>query len=231
MLQFNKLYGICTYYVRFRLLLFTVKISKIERNNKLGVIILMRSFSWLLIIGGLSFLIYGGYQLLDSYLKENQRVDEAKAFVSEEIVDEIDDDLLKFYESIEIGETIGILYIPKLDRELPIVEGTDEDELAQGVGHYRDSGLPGENRQILLSGHRDTVFRQFGELEHGDEFHIQMEHGTFVYVIHDHEIVPADDRTVIDPTREEEYLTVSTCYPFNFVGSAPDRYVLYAYPK
>lgn len=212
-------------------LLFIVNISKIEHNTILGVMILMRFFSWILIIGGLSFLIYGGYQLLDSYLKESERVDEAKAFVSEEVVNEIDEDLLKFYENIEIGETIGILYIPKLDRELPIIEGTDEEELAQGVGHYRDSGLPGENRQILLSGHRDTVFREFGELEHGDEFHIQMEHGTFIYEIHDHEIVPADDRTVIDPMREEEYLTVSTCYPFNFIGSAPDRYVLYAYPK
>jgi len=191
----------------------------------------MRFISWLFVIGGLSLLIYGGYQLFDSYLKENQRVDEAKAFVSKEVIDEINDDLLALYDQFETGDTIGILYIPKLDRELPIVEGTDEDELAQGVGHYRDSGLPGENRQILLSGHRDTVFRQFDKLEHGDEFHIQLEHGTFVYEIHDHEIVPADDRTVIDPNRKKEYLTVSTCYPFNYIGNAPDRYVLYAYPK
>jgi len=44
------------------------------------------------------------------------------------------------------------------------IEGTDEEELAQGVGHYTGTGCPGENKQILLSGHRDTVFRQFGEL-------------------------------------------------------------------
>src|SRR5699024_5955368 len=114
------------------------------------------------------------------------------------------------YDKIGEGDTIGVLYIPRLDRELPIIEGTDEDELAEGVGHFKDTGLPGENKQILLSGHRDTVFRQFGELENGDEFHIKMEHGTFIYQIDDSEIVEADNTTVIDPSREDEYLTVST---------------------
>ncbi|WP_318241049.1 sortase domain-containing protein [Ureibacillus galli] len=55
--------------------------------------------------------------------------------------------------------------------------------------------MPGDNRQILLSGHRDTVFRQFGELKVGDELHIKMEYGTFIYVIEDNEIVDANDRT------------------------------------
>jgi len=58
-----------------------------------------------------------------------------------------------------------------------------------------------------------------------------MEHGTFIYEIRDHIIVDADDTTVIDPNRTDEVLTVSTCYPFSFIGSAPDRYVIYAYPK
>ena len=55
--------------------------------------------------------------------------------------------------------------------------------------------------------------------------------GLFVYQIVDHEIVIADDTTVIDLNRKDEYLTVSTCYPFSYIGAAPDRYVLYAYPK
>ena len=67
-------------------------------------------------------------------------------------------------------------------------------------------------------------------MEDGDEFHVQMEYGTYKYEISDHEIVAADNTTVIDPSRKDEYLTVSTCYPFTVIGSAPDRYVLYAYP-
>lgn len=192
---------------------------------------MFRFISWIFIVVGASLLLYGGYQLWDSHVSEGKRLEEAKTIISDEVYKGNNEDISKYYEDINTGDTIGLFYIPRLDREIPIIEGTDEDELAQGVGHYKDTGLPGENRQILLSGHRDTVFRQFGELEHGDELHIKMEHGTFIYVIQDHEIVDADDRTVIDPSREDEYLTVSTCYPFSFVGSAPDRYVVYAYPK
>lgn len=189
-----------------------------------------RILSFLFITAGLGLLLFGGYQLLDTHLKEKRSLEEAKAFVSEEIVTEIDENISDNYDFYK-GDTIGTLYIPRLDREIPIIEGTDEDELKHGVGHYSDTGYPGENRQILLSGHRDTVFRNFGELEHGDEFHVKMKNGTFIYEFIDHEIVSADDTTVIDLNREEEYLTVSTCYPFNFIGNAPDRFVIYAYPK
>ena len=193
------------------------------------VLLLGRFISIIFILAGLGLLLYGGNELLQSYISETKRLEEAKAFISEEtkLIEEVRD-----YEyNFEHGETIGMLYIPRLDRELPIIEGTEPDDLEEGVGHYIDTGYPGQNRQILLSGHRDTVFRNFGELEPGDEFHMKMEHGTFVYEFVDNEIVSADDTTVIDFERQDEYLTISTCYPFSYVGSAPDRYVIYAYPK
>lgn len=192
---------------------------------------MLRFFSWILMIAGLLFLAFGGYQLWSSSAQEKERLSEAHAMLSTESQvskDTLKEDVMNL--KYETGETIGLLYIPKLDREIAIIEGTDEEELAQGVGHYYDTGLPGQNRQILLSGHRDTVFRNFDQLEHGDEFHVKMEYGTYVYRINDHEIVSADNTTVIDPSRKDEYLTVSTCYPFSMIGSAPDRYVLYAYP-
>jgi len=206
-------------------------------NKFAGVNPMFKYISYLLVVVGAAFLVYGGYNLLQSHLDEGKRLDEAKAITStkesENVVKEVEEpeEMSVNYEDFETGDTVGILYIPRLDREIPIVEGTDEDELAQGVGHYKDTGYPGENRQILLSGHRDTVFREFGDLEDGDEFHVIMPNGTFVYEMQDHKIVDADDRTVIDPNREEEFLTLSTCYPFSYVGSAPDRYVVYAYPK
>ncbi len=190
---------------------------------------LARILSILLILVGLGLLLYGGNELLQSYMKENERLEEARAFISEETktVDEAADVDYHF----EHGETIGMLYIPRFDRELPIVEGTEPEDLKEGVGHYIKTGYPGQNRQILLSSHRDTVFRNFDELEPGDEFHIKMEHGTFIYEFADNEIVGADDTTVIDLERKEEYLTISTCYPFSYVGNAPNRYIIYAYPK
>jgi sortase A len=130
--------------------------------------------------------------------------------------------------SFEQGEAIGILKIPRLKAELPIIEGTDEDELDKGVGHYSTTVLPGQNDQILLSGHRDTVFRRLGELKIGDILQVNMPYGEYKYEITETEIVEADDTTVINSTAPNEILTVSTCYPFSYVGNAPYRYILSA---
>lgn len=136
------------------------------------------------------------------------------------------------YSSISYkkGETIGLLSIPKLDRDLPIIEGVDEEELEMGVGHYTGTGYPLQNDQIILSGHRDTVFRNFNRLEIGDTFIVKMNYGSFEYEIFDTEIVPADDTTVVGKYAGEEILTVTTCYPFSYIGNAPDRFIFYAKP-
>ncbi|GIP56572.1 class D sortase [Paenibacillus sp. FSL W8-0186] len=131
--------------------------------------------------------------------------------------------------SPEEGDAIGLLHIPKIKAKLPIIEGTDEEMLAKGVGHYSTTVFPGDGEQILLSGHRDTVFRKIGELENGDRFIVELSYGKFEYEIKKSEIVKADDTTVIR-SMGEEVLTLSTCYPFNFIGHAPDRYIIYAYP-
>ena len=122
---------------------------------------------------------------------------------------------------------IGDLYIPKLDSSLPIYHGTDEDELEKGVGHYAQSVLPGERDNSVLSGHRDTVFRRLGEVGKGDKLIVHTTAGTFTYKIRKVRIVDAEDRTVIVP-KPKATLTVSTCYPFSYIGSAPQRYVLIA---
>ncbi|WP_174732623.1 class D sortase [Mesobacillus harenae] len=126
-------------------------------------------------------------------------------------------------------EAIGILKIPKLDYELPIYEGADEDSLEKGVGHYPATAFPGQGEQILLSGHRDTVFRKFGQLEEGDIFIVKMPYGTYEYTMKSSKIVDQYDRTIIKPAGKEE-LVLSTCYPFSYIGNAPDRYIIYADP-
>lgn len=132
-------------------------------------------------------------------------------------------------KTYEKNEIIGVLQVPKINEKFPIVEGTDDDDLKKGVGHYTGTALPREDEQIVLSGHRETVFRNFKHLEIGDTFIVKLSYGSFEYEIRDTEIVSADDRTVIRP-RGEEVLTVTTCYPFNFIGNAPDRFIFYAYP-
>lgn len=126
-----------------------------------------------------------------------------------------------------MGETFGELIIPKISASLPIVEGTDEDELEKGVGHYANSVLPGEKDNSVLSGHRDTVFRRLGEVGVGDKLVVKTTAGKFTYKVRQVRIVDADDRTVIVP-KPRATLTVTTCYPFDYIGDAPDRYILVA---
>lgn len=125
------------------------------------------------------------------------------------------------------GDVIGKLKIPALQQILPIIHGTDEDELEEGIGHFSESVLPGENNNSVLSGHRDTVFAKLGELEIGNELVVDTSAGSFTYKISTIRIVDKDDKTIIVPT-DHAVLTVSTCYPFHFIGAAPDRYILVA---
>lgn len=125
------------------------------------------------------------------------------------------------------GDTIGSLTIPALKQELPILQGTGEQELQKGVGHFTQSVLPGEEDNSVLSGHRETVFRQIGNLKMGDLLIVKTSAGIFSYEVNGTRIVHEDDKTVIVPT-EHAVLTLTTCYPFNTPGYSPDRYIVSA---
>jgi len=127
----------------------------------------------------------------------------------------------------KIGDQIGTLEIPAIHSTLPIYEGTNEDELEQGIGHYAKSVLPGESDNSVLAGHRDTIFRHLGEVKIGDNLIVSTSAGTFTYKVRKIRIVDKDDRTVIVP-KPRATLTVSTCYPFRFIGPAPQRFILIA---
>lgn len=125
------------------------------------------------------------------------------------------------------GELIGKVEIPKLNESFPLMEGTGNKELAKGIGHYIGSVLPGESDNAVIAGHRDTVFRRLGEVEIGDVINVETVAGTFSYQVVEQKIVDKEDRTVIVP-HPEAVLTVVTCYPFDYVGPAPKRYILTA---
>lgn len=131
---------------------------------------------------------------------------------------------------IKHGDFIGTLTIPRLKKSVPVFEGTDAEALKKGAGHYEKSVLPGVSDNSVIAGHRDSVFSNFGLLKRGDLLIVKTAYGKFTYVIKSFRIVDGDDRTVIVPT-ERATLTLSTCYPFHFVGSAPQRFIVSAYLK
>lgn len=127
----------------------------------------------------------------------------------------------------KVGDVIGTISLPSLKQKLPIIEGTDEAELKRGVGHYVRSVLPGIVNNSVLAGHRDSVFSNLGKLALGDPLVVRTAAGQFSYVVTKFRIVMADDRTVIVPTTSG-ILTLSTCYPFRYIGNAPKRYIVTA---
>lgn len=190
----------------------------------------MKKLATLLMMAGLVFLIYGGYQYFTVQAKESGATREAEALIAERAHAPEDKSTVMAAFDPALGETIGLLEIDKIDARVPIIEGSDAESLDRGVGHYETTAFPGQGDQILLSGHRDTVFTKLGEVEVGDIITIELPYGRFDYKMVASKIVDADDRTVIGSTAPNEELIVSTCYPFGFVGSAPDRYVVYAVP-
>ncbi len=126
----------------------------------------------------------------------------------------------------EPGSNIGELSISSLELKYPVVQGTHKNELKAGIGHMAGSTLPGQGGHVILSGHRDTVFRKLEGLKIGDEITFTTPYGDFIYEATEFKIVEANDQTVAVPT-DFETLTLTTCYPFNYIGDAPQRYIVY----
>jgi sortase A len=145
-------------------------------------------------------------------------------------LEEIQPDASELHMSVPIpklGDFIGTLKIPRLKKSIPIFEGTESAQLKKGAGHYQKSVPPGLNDNSVIAGHRDSVFTEFGSLKRGDKLIVKTGYGKFTYKISKFRIVKANDRTVIVPTSVAT-LTLSTCYPFHFIGSAPDRFIVTA---
>jgi sortase A len=183
----------------------------------------MKLVSVLLLIAGTIFLCAAVYKLTTLKIQEKKALDQASNKVNAQIT-EMGDETGSFKQ----GDAVGILQIPKLDKKLPIIEGTEEEELEKGVGHYSETKLPGENDRIFLAGHRDTVFTRMGEIESGDILRIEMATGTHEYEVFERFIVKEDDLSVLQPTSPEETLTLSTCYPFEYLSSTEERYIINA---
>jgi len=127
----------------------------------------------------------------------------------------------------DFAPAIGILRIPKVDIEAPVLEGTDDLTLNRGVGRIDGTARPGESGNIGIAGHRDGFFRGLKDVSAGDKIELVTKEGTQTYIIDRIVIVERSDISVLAP-RDRSTVTLVTCYPFYFVGSAPQRYIVQA---
>ena len=125
------------------------------------------------------------------------------------------------------GDMLGELQVPRLGLKAIVVQGDSTADLRRAVGHLSNSAMPGERGNVALAGHRDTFFRPLRDVRLGDEVRFQTRERSFVYVVESIEVVgPADIRVLETSTGHD--LTLLTCFPFHYVGPAPNRFVVRA---
>ncbi len=122
---------------------------------------------------------------------------------------------------------IGRIVIPRLGVRAVVKEGVDSTTLRRGVGHVPGTALPGDLGNVALAGHRDTFFRSLKDVKRDDVIRLETLEGDYEYVVQSTKIVYPKDVNVIAPTKDAE-LTLVTCYPFYYVGSAPQRFIVKA---
>ncbi len=129
----------------------------------------------------------------------------------------------------EYGTQYATIEIQRIGANLPVYFGDTLDILKKGVGHSSGSYFPGEGGSILYMGHNSKkVFRRFSELQIGDEIKVTTTYGEYNYKIYDMQLINETDTDKVPIQRNEEILMVYTCYPFNNIGYATQRYVVYA---
>ncbi|MCY6369575.1 class D sortase [Clostridium ganghwense] len=125
------------------------------------------------------------------------------------------------------SEVIGKLTITSTKEILPIIYGTSDSDLEKGVGLYTSTSLPGENGNCLLFGHRDGAFKGLKNIKLDDKIFIETSVGKLVYKVIDTKITLPNDPEILK-SYDEPMLTLVTCYPFNYIGSAPKRFIVTA---
>lgn len=125
------------------------------------------------------------------------------------------------------GGTIGEIQIPRLDLAAVVVQGESPAILRRAVGHLADTALPGEPGNVVLAGHRDTFFRPLKRVVVGDAIVLKTRAGDFDYVVESTAVVSPTRVEVLQPT-DGRTLTLITCFPFSYIGSAPSRFIVHA---
>jgi sortase A len=125
-------------------------------------------------------------------------------------------------------QIIGHLEIPSLSLSVAILAGYESSTLLKGVGHIQGTALPGGLGTVGLVGHRDTFFRPLRHVAPGMEIELSDGSGTYRYAVDSTEIVTPDQVSVLDIGNRPSMVLV-TCYPFDFVGAAPKRFVVHAH--
>jgi sortase A len=128
-----------------------------------------------------------------------------------------------------VGVVVGRLKIPRIGLSVMVVEGADARELKLAAGHIPGTALPDQNGNVGIAGHRDTFFRTLRAIQRNDSIELVTLQKVRRYRVESTEVVTPDDVQVLNPVGHN-VLTLVTCFPFNYVGAAPKRFIVRAEP-
>jgi sortase A len=191
---------------------------------------------------GLLALGYFGYALVDARLYqayETWRFEQALKSVKPAAIGNVEQlqlpplpapveaDRARVESAAPKGSSLGQLEISSIGLTAMIEEGDDGKTLRRAVGHLPGTALPGQQGNVVISGHRDTFFRPLRNIHKGDEIILKTLSGSYRYRVDLTEVVAPQDTDVLENSNEA-ILTLVTCYPFYFVGPAPKRFIVRA---
>jgi sortase A len=125
------------------------------------------------------------------------------------------------------GSVVGEITIPTVALSAIVVQGDSAAILQRAVGHLRETALPGERGNVVLAAHRDTFFRPLERVRVGDAITLRTVAGEFVYLVEWTAVMRPSEVQVIAST-DQDTLTLITCFPFSYIGAAPDRFIVRA---
>jgi sortase A len=123
---------------------------------------------------------------------------------------------------------LGRVTISRLNMSAVVLEGVDSDTLRRSAGHVPSTALPGEVGNFSIAAHRDTLFRPLKDIRVGDEVQFATPQKNLLFRVVSTKIVKPTDVSILDPQGDSKLLTMITCYPFYYIGSAPQRFIVTA---
>lgn len=179
--------------------------------------VVARAAAPVFLVAGLIALGWAGYVVVDAkayQAREHARLafERAHAVPTPAVID---------------GAAIGEIRIARLDVSAVVAQGDSAAILDRAVGHLADTALPGHVGNVVLAGHRDTFFRPLKRVKAGDAITLTTPDGDFTYLVESTAVVGPGDIDVLAPTGGRT-LTLITCFPFSYIGPAPDRFIVRA---
>jgi sortase A len=186
---------------------------------------ILRALEYTLTIVGLTLALWCAVVFVEARHTKNLPVPPPSTAVA--LPGDAADDAPRPHPPVAAGAWVARLDAPTVHLNATVLEGTSDATLARAAGHIEDTAFPGESGNFGIAGHRDTTFRPVRRIKPGDPLVVTTPDRVYTYRVTRTFIVAPQDVYVLDPA-DHSTLTLVTCYPFEFIGHAPKRFIVAA---